>query len=251
MRKRRSATPMEEIPSIVPKSSTRTQKIKLEHLKQIKPKTDSQVEAFQEYCQNQNLVLTGYPGVGKSYISLYLALKDILTGGSGYDKIIICRSARATIDLGALPGDLDLKLQIFEQPYKDIVNDLIKVDNAYEQMRNNGIIEFHSTSYLRSLTWNNAIIIFDEASSATMHEIDSVITRCGVTDDGTPSKFIICGDHTGQCDITSRFEKSGYHDMLKILDQIQEFSTITFKESDIVRSQLVKSWIINKIKLGI
>jgi phosphate starvation-inducible protein PhoH len=248
MRKKRNVVSMEEtVPSIVPKSyQSSKQKIKLDHLKTIFPLTDNQKFAFQEFAQGQHIVLTGYPGVGKSYLSLFLALKDILTSGNGYNKIIIVRSARATVQLGHLPGDLDLKLQIFEQPYKDIVNSLVNISDAYEQLKNNGLIEFHSTSYLRSLTWDNYVVIFDEASSATMHEIDSVITRCG-----NNTRYIICGDHNGQCDITSKHEKSGYSEFLQIIDQIPEFSTISFNEEDIVRSEMVKKWIIAKNKLGI
>lgn len=208
-------------------------------LKKVVPLTKTQEKVFDAYDDGKQLVLDGVPGSGKSYIALYLALRDLLSGNNGYDKIIIVRSAVATRNVGFLPGSLKEKNHVFELPYIDICNDLFSNGAGYEVLKAKKLVEFTTTSYLRGLTFENAIVIVDESENLSQHETNTIITRLG---DNT--KIIFCGD-IDQTDFVD--EDSGYSDMLNIVKDIPEFKTITFGVDDIVRNGIVKSWILASI----
>ena len=214
-------------------------------LKQIKPLKDVQQQTFDAYERGNHLILSGAAGTGKSFLALYLALKDVLKASSCYKKVIIVRSAVPSRDLGFVPGTLEEKSKIYQDPYMQIVNELIGRGDAWHFLLNKEIVEFQTTSFLRGLTFNNTIIIFDEFQSATFHEIDSLLTRVG-----EDCRFILCGDHA-QNDLNIKREKTGFHDALKILNDIGEVSHIIFKIEDVVRSGFVKKYLQSKEKLGI
>lgn len=207
-------------------------------LKAIKPKTYSQEMVFEAFFEN-HLLLHGCPGTGKSFISLYLALREILEYGhqSKFQKIVIVRSAVQTRDIGFMPGSLAEKISFFEVPYKDIVNDLCGRGDAYEVLKQKGIIEFMCTSFVRGLTMDNSIIIVDEAQNNTGHELDSVITRVGDN-----SKIIFCGDFY-QSDLKGR-DKDGFKSFIEVLGKIKGIERVEFSKDDIVRSKFVKDYII-------
>ena len=214
-------------------------------LKEIKPLTVNQEKTFSEYKKGNHLVLSGTAGSGKSFLALYLALNQVLTIGSEYEQLIIIRSAVPTRDLGFVPGSLEEKAKIYEAPYQNITNELFSRGDAYDLLRNKNIIDFGTTSFLRGLTFSNCIIIFDEFQSATFHEIDSLLTRVG-----NNCKFILCGD-CKQNDLNMKKEKSGFGDVMKILERLDDVSHIEFGIDDVVRSGFVKSYIIQKEKLSL
>ncbi len=245
MRKRRSATPMEEIPSIVPKSSTRTQKIKLEHLKTVVPLTDNQRFAFQEYSQDQHLVLHGCAGTGKTFLSMYLALKDIFTKGTPYHKLVIVKSAVQTREMGFTKGSREEKEFEYVVPYISICKELFPtVENPYQQLVDQDVVQFMTTSFMRGITFNNSIIICDEMQQNTFKELDMVATRVG-----EDSKIIFCGDLV-QNDL-KKHEQSGFNDFLRIVKEMPEFTNVEFTVDDVVRSGFVKNYILTKLKLGL
>lgn len=207
-------------------------------LKEIRPKTYAQTQAFETFLDN-HLLLHGCPGTGKSFISLYLALNEILEHGhqSEFRKIIIVRSAVQTRDIGFMPGSLAEKISYYELPYKDIVNDLCQRGDAYELLKQKGIIEFMCTSFVRGLTLDNAIIIVDEAQNNTAHELDSVITRVGEN-----SKIVFCGDFY-QSDLKGN-DKNGFKSFIELLCKIKGIERVEFTKDDIVRSKFVKDYII-------
>lgn len=212
----------------------------LEDLVQIKAKTPSQKDSIYAYDCDYNLLMQGSAGTGKTFIALYLALRDVLA--VKYRKVIIVRSPVATRDLGHLPGDLEEKISIYELPYKHILWELLpnKME-AYDYLKQLGTIEFHPTSFVRGRTFDNSVIIIDEAQNCNFHELDSVITRVGEN-----SKLIIAGD-TMQSDLLkSSRDCSGLAKFSKILENMEEFSIVNYLPQDIVRSGLVKSYIINK-----
>lgn len=212
-------------------------------LKTIKPLTDNQQKTFEAYEQNNNLVLSGSAGTGKSFLALYLSLREILKTNSYYNKIIIIRSAVPSRDLGFVPGTLEEKSKIYQDPYMNIVNELIGRGDAWHFLLNKEILEFQTTSFLRGLTFKDCIIIFDEFQSATFHEIDSVLTRVGEN-----CRFILCGDHA-QNDLNMKKEKSGFDDVIKILGNINGITHVKFGLDDIVRSGFVKQYLTQKEKL--
>ena len=147
-------------------------------LKNIYPVTDNQKKVFDFYDEGKNLVLYGSAGSGKSFLSLYLGLNEMLNMGV-FNKIVILRSAVATRDLGFLPGTEREKISVYEAPYRSIINDLFGRDDAYDIMKQKDIIEFESTSFLRGLTYSNCLIFVDEMENMTFSELNTIFTRIG------------------------------------------------------------------------
>lgn len=209
----------------------------------IKPKTDNQKTIFNEYDKGQHLLIHGYAGTGKTYCAVYKALQDLMSGR--YEKIIIIRSAVATRDLGFLPGDEKKKIEVFERPFKPIFAELLGNKNAYEILKKQEKVVFDSTSFQRGLTFDNAIIIVDEAQSMVEHEINTLMTRLG-----NNAKIVICGDYR-QNDLSKGREVSYMSSLIKIAKKMNLFSTVDMKEDDIVRSGFVKDWILTKERLAL
>jgi phosphate starvation-inducible protein PhoH len=212
-------------------------------MKQVKPITETQEKLFREYQEGKNLLAIGSAGTGKTYISLYLALKDVMANNE-YKEVIIVRTSVQSREQGHLPGSASEKMAQFEAPYVDIVNNLFDRGDAYQIMKQKNMIRFMSTSFIRGLTFDDAIIIVDECQSANAHELDTIITRVG-----NNSRIIFCGD-IKQDDLRmvsrNRNDVSGLKDFIRIIDRINSFSTVEFTQEDIVRSGLVKEYIIAK-----
>ena len=179
-------------------------------LRHVTALTPNQQRTFSSYQNKQNLMLHGYAGTGKTYISMYLALEEILGGSTIYDKIIIVRSVVPSRDVGFLPGNIKEKTRVYEEPYKEICDDLFGRGDAYDILKCRGAIQFTTTSFLRGLTFNNAIVI-------VVHDRD----------------------------------KSGLHHFINITKKMNRFDYIEFEKNDIVRSGIVKDYIIKRTEIGI
>lgn len=214
-------------------------------LKAIEPLTKHQKESFEAYEAGKNLMLHGIAGTGKSFISLYLSLNQILTDNTQYKKVIIVRSVVPTRDMGFLPGNSKEKAKVYEAPYYAICTELFGRGDSYEYLKQRDLIEFISTSFIRGITLNNCIIIVDEIANMTLHELDSVITRVGKN-----CKIIFSGDFR-QSDFTKDHERNGLPQFMRIVERMKSFVFIDFDENDIVRSSMVKDYIILKDRLGI
>lgn len=214
-------------------------------LKAIEPLTKHQKESFEAYEAGKNLMLHGIAGTGKSFISLYLSLNQILTDNTQYKKIVIVRSVVPTRDMGFLPGNSKEKAKVYEAPYYAICTELFGRGDSYEYLKQRDLIEFISTSFIRGITLNNCIIIVDEIANMTLHELDSVITRVGKN-----CKIIFSGDFR-QSDFTKDHERNGLPQFMRIVERMKSFAFVDFDENDIVRSSMVKDYIIWKDKLGI
>ena len=233
------------------KQKKRRKPIGGEHVLPIEPITDNQKVFFDEWDKGQMLYAYGVAGTGKTFIALYKALKDVLDDYTPYDKIYIVRSLVATREIGFLPGDHEDKSSLYQIPYKNMVQSMFEMpdDNSYEMLYDNlkaqETISFWSTSFIRGTTLDNAIVIIDECQNLNFHELDSIITRVG-----QDSKIVFCGD-AAQTDLIRTNERTGILDFQRILQEMEEFSLIEFGLDDIVRSGLVKSYLINKINLGL
>lgn len=216
-------------------------------LKNILPKTDTQQLMFDVYAaHNHHIIADGFPGTGKTFLSMWLALDSVLTQGSGFEKIIIVRSAVGGRDIGFLPGDQKDKMAPFEIAYKDICNELLGQPTAYQDLVDDGKIEFMSTSFLRSLTWNNSVVIIDEIQNLSWQEIHTTMTRIGLN-----TRLLVCGD-IAQNDLDNkRFDNSGFKNFLSVAEKMPSFYKLKFTQDDIVRSGFVKEWIIAKEELGL
>jgi len=217
------------------------------NLNHIQPITDNQVRTFNAYDQGDNLFLHGCAGTGKTFISIYLALKEIENGRTRRRKLVIIRTAQSSKDIGFLPGSEKQKLEVYEAPYKAICAELYHRDDAYDILKQKGIIEFHSTSFLRGTTIDDAIILIDECQNQRYVELRTVLTRTG-----DKSRVILCGD-TKQDDLTSeRYkEASGLADMMRVFNRMGDMTTIEFEIDDIVRSGFVRDFIIAENQLGL
>ena len=214
-------------------------------IKPIVPLTENQGLVFDWFEEGRNLLLHGYAGTGKSFLSLYLALKLVMEGKSQYKKVILIRSVVPTRDMGFLPGNNKEKTQVYEAPYLAMCIELFSRGDSYEVLKTKGYLEFLSTSFVRGTTFNDCIVIADEIQNMDMGELDSVITRIGKN-----CRIMLCGDFR-QSDFRREIEKSGIKKFMSIIKEMNSFSFIDFREEDIVRSALVKDYIITKERLGI
>ena len=205
--------------------------------------TDKQQQVIQSYDEGNNLILHGLAGTGKTWLACYLGIDDVISGGN-YNKVILFRSVVPTRDMGFLPGSVKQKAEIYEEPYRTVYNELFGRGDAYEILKTKNLVEFSTTSFLRGLTFDHTIIIVDEVNNMSFHELDSLITRSGKN-----TKIIFCGDFR-QSDLTNSTEREGLKRFFDILNNIDGFDYFEFEENDIVRSRLVKSYIIAKHRMG-
>ena len=233
------------------KQMKRKKPINWEFLLDIDPLTENQKKLFDAYDDNKNLVAYGAAGTGKTFITLYNALKDVLDENSPYEKIYIVRSLVATREIEFLPGDHEDKSSLYQIPYKNMVKYMFQMPSdadfemLYGNLKTQGTISFWSTSFIRGTTLDKAIIIVDEFQNLNFHELDSIITRVG-----EDTRICFCGDAT-QSDLVKTNERNGIIDFLKILKIMPSFDLIEFGMEDIVRSGLCKEYIIAKTELGL
>ena len=229
----------------------RKKPINSELMREIEPLTKNQEKFFKSYELNQNIVGYGCAGTGKTFIALYNALKDVLNERSPYEKIYIVRSLVATREIGFLPGDHEDKSSLYQIPYKNMVKYMFQMSSEsdfemlYGNLKTQGTISFWSTSFIRGTTLDNSIIIVDEFQNLNFHELDSIITRIGEN-----SKIIFCGDAT-QSDLIRTNEKNGIVDFMKILRVMPSVDIVEFDVEDIVRSGLVKEYILAKMEVKV
>ena len=233
------------------KQMKRKKPLNADILTDIEPLTDNQRIFFEEYAKDKNMFGYGCAGTGKTFIALYLALKDVLSEHTPYEKVYIVRSLVSTREIGFLPGDHEDKSSLYQIPYKNMVKYMFEMssdqefDQLYYNLKSQETISFWSTSFIRGTTFDNAIILIDEMQNLNFHELDSIITRVG-----QDSKIIFCGD-VRQSDLVRTHERNGIIDFMRIIETMEEFATVEFQLEDIVRSGLVRSYLISKINLGL
>ena len=221
-----------------------------EYLVDITPLTDNQKMLFDLYSQQKHIVAYGVAGTGKTFITLYNALKDVLDESKPYERVYIVRSLVSTREIGFLPGDHEDKSTLYQIPYKNMVKYMFQMPSdadfemLYGNLKSQETIKFWSTSFLRGTTLDNAIVIVDEFQNLNFHELDSIITRVGEN-----SKICFCGD-ASQTDLVKTNDKNGIVDFMGILRKMVSFGIIEFDVNDIVRSGLVKEYIVAKLQSG-
>jgi phosphate starvation-inducible protein PhoH len=218
------------------------------YLMNIDPLTDNQKRLFESYQQGKQIVAYGCAGTGKTFITLYNALKDVLNESTPYEHIYLVRSLVATREIGFLPGDHEDKADIYQIPYKNMVKYMFQMPSdadfemLYGNLKSQNTIKFWSTSFLRGTTLDNSIVIVDEFQNLNFHELDSIITRVGEN-----TRICFCGDAT-QTDLQKTNEKNGIHDFMRILRSMNSFDIIEFGLDDIVRSGLCKEYLVAKME---
>jgi len=233
------------------KQMKRKKPINTDMMRDIEPLTDNQKKLFDSYKNGKNLVAYGAAGTGKTFITLYNALQEVLDPSTPYDKIYIVRSLVATREIGFLPGDHEDKSSLYQIPYKNMVKYMFEMPSdadfqmLYGNLKGQDTIDFWSTSFIRGTTLDKAIIIVDEFQNLNYHELDSIITRIG-----TDTKIMFCGDAT-QTDLIKQNERNGIHDFMQILRIMPSVDIIEFGVEDIVRSGLCKEYLLAKLELNL
>ena len=233
------------------KQMKRKKPINADMMRDIEPLTDNQKSLFEAYAKDQNLVAYGVAGTGKTFITLYNALKDVLDPSTPYEKVYIVRSLVATREIGFLPGDHDDKSYLYQIPYKHMVKYMFEMPSEadfnmlYGNLKAQDTIDFWSTSFIRGTTFDKTIVIVDEFQNLNYHELDSIMTRVG-----SQSKIMFCGD-ASQSDLIKTNERNGIIDFMQILRIMSSVDVIEFGVEDIVRSGLVKEYILAKLEIGL
>jgi predicted ribonuclease YlaK len=250
-RKRKSTSQQPIGVGMTAKQLKRKKPINLDLLLEIEPLTDNQERLFDAYDAGKHVIAYGVAGTGKTFITLYNAIQDVLDEKTPYEKIYLVRSLVATREIGFLPGDHEDKSSLYQIPYKNMVKYMFQMPSdadfemLYGNLKTQGTISFWSTSFIRGTTLDNAIIIVDEFQNLNFHELDSIITRVGEN-----SKIMFCGD-ASQSDLIKTNEKNGIIDFMRILRTMPSMELIEFGIDDIVRSGICKEYIIAKTELGL
>ena len=233
------------------KQMKRKRPINADLLNKIEPITDNQKTLFENYKEGKNIFAYGAAGTGKTFVALYLALKDILDPHTPYNQLYIVRSLVSTREIGFLPGDHEDKSFLYQIPYKNMVKYMFELPSAadfemlYGNLKAQETISFWSTSFIRGTTFDRAIIIVDEFQNLNFHELDSIMTRVGEN-----TKIMFCGDAT-QTDLIKQNERNGIVDFMRVLRLMSSIDIIEFGVEDIVRSGLVKEFILAKMELNL
>jgi len=215
-------------------------RLKIDHLLTYQPITENQKLAYDSFKEGDHLVLCGSAGTGKTFVGMYLALQDVLDKSYEQDKLVIVRSVVPTREMGYLPGSVEEKVDAYTAPYRSICTELFNEKMAYENLEQQGIVEFVSTSFIRGTTLDNCIVLVDEMQNLTFHELDSIITRVGKN-----SRIIFSGDYY-QSDLKSGSDKKGILDFMNIMEVMNNFTTVEYGWADIVRSDFVRDYIMTK-----
>jgi phosphate starvation-inducible protein PhoH len=221
-------------------------KFTIHDLKHVTPLNDIQQHAFNcWFSQENNLSLFGYPGTGKTFLAFYLALSSLLANRDVYDKIIVVRSIVPVRDIGFLPGELEDKIGVYEEPYRQICNELFPFSKSWDNLKEVGLVEFHPTSFIRGTTWSNSLVIVDEVQNLTVREVHGILTRLG-----EDSKVILCGDKM-QSDLV-KGEQTCYDFLYQIGKHMNTMSMVEFKDVDmVVRSQFVREYLKARVKCNL
>ena len=249
-RKRASATDQPIGVGLTTKQMKRKKPLSSGYLVEIDPLTENQKVLFNSYKEGKHLVAYGCAGTGKTFITLFNALKDVLDENTPYERIYLVRSLVATREIGFLPGSHEDKADIYQIPYKNMVKYMFQMPSdadfemLYGNLKSQETIKFWSTSFLRGTTLDNAIVIVDEFQNLNFHELDSIITRVGEN-----TRICFCGD-SRQSDLNKSNERNGIVDFMNILRKMKSFDIIEFGVDDIIRSGLVKEYIVAKTEAG-
>jgi predicted ribonuclease YlaK len=251
MSRRKRANDQQSGGDIASRQTKRKKALGNDYLLDIEPKTENQEKFFDAYAEGKHLVAYGCAGTGKTFITLYNALREVLDERTPYEKIYLVRSLVATREIGFLPGSYDDKSDIYQIPYKNMVKYMFQMPSdvdfemLYGNLKSQETIKFWSTSFLRGTTLDNSIIIVDEFQNLSGHELDSIITRVGEN-----SKIMFCGDAT-QSDLQKTNDRNGIVDFMRILRAMPSVDIIEFGIEDICRSGLVKEYLIAKSETGV
>lgn len=195
--------------------------------------TNNQKEYYDSLIQNQITICSGPAGVGKSYVAMKAAIDLLVDPNNSYEKIIIVRPAvEAEEKLGALPGNLEEKLDPYIFPSYYLLNKIIGKESR-EKLKEHEIIEVFALAYMRGMNIDNSILIFEEAQNSTPNQMKLLLTRIGFN-----SKFFISGD-LEQTDRYKDIRHSGLYDAITKFNFLDDIGIFEFGQNDVVRNPLI------------
>ena len=215
------------------------------HLAPIQPLTDAQ----RTFCTAFDagvpcIMLHGVAGTGKTFIAMFKALQEALMVPKR--RVVLMRSAVPTRDIGFLPGAEAEKMAAYQLPYGDMCARLVQHPDGFTKLLAQNTVEFWSTSFIRGVTLDNAVVVVDECQNMTDMELHSIMTRFGAK-----SRVIWCGDfrQTDVMKAAGAKSGSGLRPFMDTLNRMpKKFVTqIEFGIDDIVRSPLVKEYLIARL----
>ena len=195
--------------------------------------TNNQKEYYDSLIQNQITICSGPAGVGKCYVAMKAAIDLLVDPNNSYEKIIIVRPAvEAEEKLGALPGNLEEKLDPYIFPSYYLLNKIIGKESR-EKLKEHEIIEVFALAYMRGMNIDNSILIFEEAQNSTPNQMKLLLTRIGFN-----SKFFISGD-LEQTDRYKDIRHSGLYDAITKFNFLDDIGIFEFGQNDVVRNPLI------------
>ena len=195
--------------------------------------SEGQKEYYDILKENEITICTGPAGVGKSYIAMKAAVELLMDENNSYEKIIIVRPAvEAEEKLGALPGNLEEKLDPYIFPSYYLLNKIIGKE-AREKLKEADVIEVFALAYMRGMNIDNSILIFEESQNSTPSQMKLLLTRIGFN-----SKFFISGD-VEQTDRYKDKTLSGLYDAVNRFKDMENVGTYSFHSKDIIRNPLI------------
>ena len=195
--------------------------------------TDNQRQYFEMLQKDEITICSGPAGVGKSYIAMKAAVDLLANPNTPYEKIIIVRPAvEAEEKLGALPGNVEEKLDPYIFPSYYLLNKIVGKD-ARDKLKEHDIVEVFALAYMRGMNIDNSILIFEEAQNCTPKQMKLLLTRIGFN-----SKFFISGD-LEQTDRYKDIRHSGLYDAIERFKNIRNIGIFNFDKEDIIRNPLI------------
>ena len=217
-----------------PKVIRRHVRLKKEHLQHVQLR-QSQDKYLKTILNNEVTMCHGPAGTSKTFTACFTALT--LLADKRIKQIILCKPIQESGEkLGHLPGGVDEKIEPFMQSF---ISNLRKIigDEITERLLDRNIIEFKPLAYMRGDTYDDCLMILDEAQNCTFKQLMLFITRMGKT-----SKVVIAGD-VSQYDIPkAQAGLPGFIELIKGIDGVADFA---FNEDDIVRAPILKR-IVNR-----
>ena len=247
MSKKKQKFDLQNESKVVQHDFANRKKFHLHDLVAFRPKGARQERFFETYYQGTPIIaLLGYPGTGKSMVSLYAALTSVFDESNPIEKVVIVRSiSQSGPDTGALPGDLDEKIMPFEAPYIGLTSQLMHFKEPYKHLKSLNKLEFMPTNFLRGVTFDDTVVIVEEAQNMDYDELHTIISRLGVN-----SRLILTGD-VRQTDIHRKRRESGLGKLQQVLNNMPYGSSeiIEMRLDDVVRSGIVKDFLVSDFEL--
>ena len=196
----------------------------------IKSRSENQQRLIDAFEKDDMVFAVGPAGTGKTYLSIALAVRALKEKQA--KKIILSRPAvEAGEKLGFLPGDMKDKIDPYLQPLYDALEDMIPAVKLQDMMAKH-VIQIAPLAYMRGRTLSDAVVILDEAQNTTPAQLRMFLTRMGWN-----TKMVITGDMT-QIDLP-RESRSGLHEAVRVLRDVDGISFVELSKKDIVRHKLV------------